>query len=140
MKKVWGEAYRVSTVCIDSYENSVPQGRLYNPHLAEGRVFSSLVQFLTEMEALLEDMNFPQSFTVARDFGAPVQKSAKFAPGAEELLQGKLATFNIRIMFRQNSSWQGSVTWQETNQEQVFRSVLELIFILDGALKKSAQV
>ena len=34
----------------------------------------------------------------------------------------------------QDASWQGSVTWLEQGQEESFRSVLELILLLDSAL------
>ncbi|MCI9263720.1 MAG: hypothetical protein HFF06_04025 [Oscillospiraceae bacterium] len=47
---------------------------------------------------------------------------------------GELATFDIRILFRQNSSWQGSVLWQEGDREESFRSVLELVLLMDSAM------
>ena len=37
----------------------------------------------------------------------------------------------MRIMFRQNSSWQGTVTWVDGKMEESFRSVLELIILMD---------
>ena len=49
--------------------------------------------------------------------------------------RGNLATFAVRIMFRRNSSWQGSVTWMEGDQQENFRSVLELLLLIDSALK-----
>ena len=49
-------------------------------------------------------------------------------------MTGKLATFALRILFRQNASWQGSVTWLEGGQEQSFRSVLELVMLFSNAL------
>ena len=48
---------------------------------------------------------------------------------------GAVATFSMRILFRQNSSWQGSLTWIEGNQEEYFRSVLELIVLMENALR-----
>ena len=48
--------------------------------------------------------------------------------------KGKKATFLIRILFRQHASWQGSVTWLEGGGEQTFRSVMELIHLMDSAL------
>ncbi|MBQ3122632.1 MAG: hypothetical protein IJC14_00585 [Firmicutes bacterium] len=52
----------------------------------------------------------------------------------ERKKSGKLATFNIKILFRQNASWQGLCGWLEGKQEQSFRSVLELFFLLHSAL------
>ncbi|MBQ3147093.1 MAG: hypothetical protein IJB91_05120 [Oscillospiraceae bacterium] len=48
---------------------------------------------------------------------------------------GDLATFAVKILFRQNASWQGSVTWLEGKREQSFRSVLELILLMSTALE-----
>jgi hypothetical protein len=50
-----------------------------------------------------------------------------------------MATFFVRIIFRQNASWQGSVLWLEGQREQRFRSALELIFLLDNALRSAAE-
>ena len=39
-------------------------------------------------------------------------------------------------MDQQNATWQGSVTWVDEQREQYFRSTLELLKLIDGALKK----
>lgn len=43
-------------------------------------------------------------------------------------------TFVIKIVDKQNATWQGSVNWVEGKQEKSFRSALELIKLIDGAL------
>lgn len=48
-------------------------------------------------------------------------------------------TFIIRVQYRQNASWQGSVQWVEGGKEQHFRSALELIKLMDEALEKAEQ-
>lgn len=131
--KAWGNEYRQTTVCVDSYQDSIFTGRLYNPYLHEGKEFRSMVQFLSALEETLDAMNFPQSFTSMRTFAAPPKWEP--APVDWEELTGDLATFTIRILFRQNASWQGSVSWLEGGQEESFRSALELIFLMDSALK-----
>lgn len=129
----WGNEYRLTTVCIDSYDNGELKGRFYNPHLGEGKSFRSLVQFLKEMEELLDDMNFPQSFTASRSFASPPEHKRGSPPGNQSR-HGDLATFAVRVIFRQNASWQGSVTWLGQGKEQSFRSVLELVLLMDSAL------
>ena len=47
---------------------------------------------------------------------------------------GDMGTFVIRVQHRQHSSWQGRVTWLEEDKSVYFRSALELIKIIDGAL------
>ena len=64
--------------------------------------------------------------------------AAPMEPGRqpeESIQEGKVATFSLKILFRQNSSWQGAVSWMEGGRSQNFRSVLELIFLMDSALR-----
>lgn len=131
--KAWGNAYRTTVVCVDSYDGQVLQGRLHNP-FGPAESFHSTIDFLMRMEDLLDSMKFPQSFTAARSLLKPPAKPVAAASdsGPEE---GKLATFAVRVLFRQNASWQGSVTWLETGVEESFRSVLELLMMMDGALR-----
>lgn len=46
----------------------------------------------------------------------------------------KTDTFLIKIIDQQNGTWQGSVTWIEEQREQQFRSALELLKLIDGAI------
>ena len=43
-------------------------------------------------------------------------------------------TFVIKILDRQNATWQGNVTWIEEHKVQNFRSALELLKLIDEAL------
>ena len=95
--------------------------------------FESLTQFLQGMETILDNMDFPRAFQTVRTF-APLP-NGNLPPGEEVSRTGKQATFAIRILFRQNASWQGSVTWLEGKSEQSFRSALELILLMSTALE-----
>ena len=130
--KAWGEEYRTTIVCIDTYEEHRLSGRYYNPYFPEGKAFHSLTHFLLEMEQTLNSMEFPRSYTATRYFAAPPECST--GPPQSDVLTGAKATFALRILFRQNASWQGSVTWLVGKREQSFRSVLELVLLMDSAL------
>ena len=54
----------------------------------------------------------------------------------EELLMkhGDLGSFIIRVQHRQNSSWQGRITWMEKNQTMYFRSAWEMMKLIESAL------
>ena len=135
---MWGNAYRATTVCVDTYHHRVLSGRLYNPALpAEGLRFESLVEFLLAMEDLLNETHFPQSFTAVRSFRTSSQRAA--VPAGEQTATGRLATFTVSVLFRQNTSWQGSVSWLETGREESFRSVLELVLLMNSALETSGE-
>ena len=54
----------------------------------------------------------------------------------DELLSkhGDLGTFNLRVQHRQNSTWQGRITWVNENKTLQFRSVWELTKLIEEAL------
>lgn len=134
-KKIRSEEYRSTVVCIDSYENDIPKGCFFHPYIETGQSFSSLTQFLRSMEQVLDRIDFPASFSAIRSFAAAPPSHAP--PANVQYRPGKLSTFSIRILFRQNASWQGSIHWLEGQQEQSFRSVLELVFLIHSALTQS---
>ena len=114
-ERIRGNEYRTTVVCVDSYHQGIPVGRFYNPSCKEGKSFESLSQLLVRME----------------DIGT------EGTSGQGQKQSGQLATFAVRVLFRQNASWQGEVTWLEGKREESFRSVLELILLMDGALQES---
>lgn len=56
--------------------------------------------------------------------------------GEEELLRrhGDLGTFIVRVQQRQNSSWQGRITWSDRNETVNFRSAWEMVRLIADAL------
>ena len=133
VRQIWPGENRKLTVCVDSYAGGVLKGRFYNA-CREMERFESLMQLLVGVEAALEDQQGPQSYTVLRRFSetVPVSDGAVAFGGVQK---GTAATFEIQILFRQHSSWQGVVIWKEGKQEQSFRSVLELLMLIDSALR-----
>ena len=134
-ERAWGNEFRTTKVCVDSYANGEMKGRFYNSHREEGVHFQSLTQFLVKVEQMINEMDFPQSFTAARTFAAFPEQTWE-RPSQDEPPDSLLATFAVQVLFRQNASWQGSVTWLNKGKEQTFRSVLELIFLIDSALSE----
>ena len=49
-------------------------------------------------------------------------------------------TFVVKILNRQNATWQGTVTWMEEQKVQSFRSALELLKMIDGALDSKLEI
>jgi hypothetical protein len=131
-----GNEYRTTIVCVDDYTEEILSGRLYNPYFHEVESFHGVMSFLLKMEDLLDRMHLPQSFTSARSFGSQTEAEAD-RETADAARDGKCATFAVRVRFRQNASWQGSVTWLDKNREESFRSALELLLLIHSALGKS---
>jgi len=81
---------------------------------------------------------------MSEDFVLELEHIRKEYPGVValkdvtlQLRRGEQATFEMQIIFRQHTSWQGVITWLEEKMEQSFRSVLELILLMDSALRKA---
>ena len=52
--------------------------------------------------------------------------------------KGGKGTFVVQIQYRQHATWQGKVLWAEKNETVPFRSALELLKLIDGALDEAA--
>ena len=133
VEQFWVGEERNITVCVDSYDNGVFRGRFYNACHNAG-TFDSLSQFLVKTEALLEMIQSPQAYTTHRTFSALLRPVAD-AQHPPFFRRGVQATFELKILFRQHSSWQGMIKWKDRGTEQYFRSVLELVFLVDSALR-----
>lgn len=128
--------YHDSVVCIDDCADGVYTGRLINLGLPEPIKFHGVMQFLLEMEKLLDDMRFPEPFVQTRNFALTAGSPANTE---QDTAYGHLATFNLRVLFRQNASWQGSVQWLEGRQEESFRSVLELLLLMNSTMEQNSE-
>ena len=112
--------YSHAILCVDAVENTVPKGRYYYGDLTEEYKLHSMDQFLLETDALMR--------------GAASATPATPRDTGDILLNGKIATFKIRILYRHNNDWQGSIMWLETCHEVHFRSTRELLSIIHQAL------
>lgn len=131
--QVYHDAYRTTMICIDSYDQQILKGRMYNAYWENGIEFVGVMDLLRKMEKMLEQINTPQAFSAKRSFSPNmVERPTLYTD--QNKRSGQIATFMIRLLFRQNASWQGSVTWCEGRMEESFRSVLELLLLMDSAL------
>ena len=130
--------YHSIMVCVDGYDQHILRGRLYNPFLQGAMHFTGLMEFLLAVEHLLDEMNFPQPFAQVRSFRP--QEKARGEIRRDNLEQrGEKGTFVMKVIFRQNASWQGTVLWLEANREESFRSVLEFALLLNSALDEKGE-
>lgn len=128
---------KVSIIRVTSYESKIIQGILSNPFFGEEKPFYGMIQLILLLEALQDDLNYPEQGMRSRSFSKsdkldpppPGDDPANTEPGVPAL-----ATFKTSVYFRQNASWQGSIFWEEEQSTANFRSVLELIKLIDDAL------
>lgn len=138
-------APNLCTLCVDAWTEGNSTGRLYNYYSSDPQRFVSQYDALKKIDDLCDRLNYPQAAEQPRSFvrGAavmPVQrKKVEKCMSKDKLLEprGKMATFVVHVMYRQNATWQGSVTWAEKDQKANFRSALELIKLMDSAVEST---
>lgn len=129
-------------LCVDRAEGHRFSGRFYHAYSREAVAFTNMDSAIFELEHFYDSLNFPHPTTDSRSFREESRKKGqekqerKRAMKDEELLNkhGDLGTFIIRVQHRQNSSWQGRITWMDKNKTVYFRSIWEMIKLVAGAL------
>lgn len=151
-------------LCVDRIGGNQFTGRLYHAYSRETVEVKEIGHLLFELERFFNSINFPHVSTNERSFREagkePRRAGKQQTPGEksgreegtmmkgeekmekimsdEELLKkhGDLGTFIIRVQQRQNSSWQGRITWMDKDETIYFRSVWEMIKLIASALDK----
>ena len=135
--KVVPEDIRTSMIRIYSYQDKNPQGTFYNRYYGEEIAFGNLTRLLLLMEDMMDQMDCPQASVRSRRF-CKRPKTPERASIEQEMLpkpnQEAIATFKVKVLFRQGASWQGKLSWTEGEKEESFRSALELVKLMDSAL------
>ena len=126
---------KTSLLHISGYENQNLRGSWFNFCFEQERPFYSTTELLLQIEEHLDQLHFPQKAMNERFFRQPAAVRP-FAAAQVPAPVKYLASFKINVLFRQNASWQGSLVWLEQNAEAQFRSVLELIKLIDSALEQ----
>ncbi len=136
-------------ICIDEYNSGEMKGRIFSSVHDEPETFNSVITLVKTIDRIFDEGEYPQATMRCRGFnksGADTSAKGGSASGkaipdpsktlsAKPNVKGKKATFSVRVMFRQNASWQGTLCWLEKNREESFRSVLELMMLIDSAFE-----
>ncbi len=136
-------------LCVDEIEGIFAKGRLFSAYLQCEHPFSCFEDIIHLSELIFDLNSFPQSSFGKRYFRSSseklkikredIMKNLQIID-EKQLKRGEKGTFVVRVMFRQNATWQGTVSWVEGNKTQHFRSMLELIHLLEDALGTEAIV
>lgn len=128
---------RTNHIGVDTYADKRMVGRFWCDETAQ-TPFASAIEMLELMRETVERAGFPDAYDRIKTFAEP-----RKTPDREGRLQdtdfreGELATFAVKVLFRQNSSWQGIIIWLEGQREESFRSVYEMLMLMDSALEAS---
>ncbi len=142
-------------ICIEDNKNADYQGLLYHQYADDPIEFNGTADMMMKMEALFDEWDFPQRGLAARRFDKKNRdeyKRKKVNPDDDRLQieiisekhgvrnvqnkKGKLGTFVVQVVYRQDASWQGHVIYQEANEKMDFASALELVRIIDRSVTK----
>ena len=133
---------------IRLYELGLMQGFLYSQYLDEPFEFYSFVQMIGKMDEIFDSKQFPQAYMSPRTFSGKSRSERSAELKKNDLTNGdrrrfetrgveseaSVCSFKISVKFRQNATWQGNLVWVEKNLSQDFRSVLEMLELMDEAL------
>lgn len=132
-------AKNVMTIRVRSYENGCIKGVFTSSENLDEIEFCGAIPLILAMENVMDITNTPQRGEESRSFAQAGQRHEPFPELQKRLPHIKgplLGTFQIHVLFRQNATWQGRMVWVEKNMEASFRSVLELLRLLDSALSE----
>ena len=128
-------------ICIRAYREGEFEGELWHSYSTEPVPFRNIDQMTQSMERLYDWLKFPHPGTNSRSFGEEKRSwygtHERTKVMSDENLLGKhgdIGTFIVRVQHRQNSSWQGRITWMEEDKTINFRSVWELIKLMESAV------
>jgi len=129
---------------IQAYEQGNIIGKLYSKYMEAPYVFLDLFQMIHKMEEIFDAYGFPQAFLSPRTFKGGKGGIKKITVERNDTMSQEIntseettkCTFEITVRFRQNATWQGQILWAEKNVKQNFRSVLEMLKLMDEALNE----
>ena len=142
-------------ICIDTNVGGRETGRLYSCYSREPAAFDDPYQLLLMMDEVMESINYPQASVALRDYSTRGEGKRREKQTEEtghrdradrrrkvpdkvmeqtELLdfRGGIATYAVRIQYRQYATWQGELVWLEKNLARGFNSELEMLKLMDN--------
>lgn len=126
-------------ISVDSYDDKIVKGRFWYGREGNETRFTGLMQLLLLTEKALGEQKRPAEDRCKSFVRPDPAQTAQEDIQPTDPTRGALETFRMRVLFRQNTSWQGILTWMEAKQEESFRSVLELSILLDSALTYASE-
>lgn len=128
--------------CIDRACDHEVGGRVFSQRFLHPVDFTDLGNLVLFLEDVFDYQNYPQAFQSTRiivesksDLSlAAEEPGAGMTPPVVRAAHGSVATFDVLVVSRRSSSWQGSVDWLDGSERQEFSSYLELMHLINDRL------
>lgn len=132
------------SICINRKNGVDYEGEIWEEYDTEPKHFTSMLEAVRHIDDFLDELNFPQRAMAPRSFTKASTVETQRGRHRErvkkmdnlEAKNGEEGTFIVQIKYRQNATWQGQVVWAEQNRKEYFRSALELLRLIDGAMSE----
>lgn len=129
-------------VCVQHVDQHEFSGVFHHAYDRDPVPFSSEVELLIRLDEFFDSLKFPFSATSSRNFIRHANTPTDMITEEDRVMEdkdilmnhGEVGTFIIRVQQRQNSSWQGRITWVDEDKTVYFRSVWEMMKLIDEAL------
>ncbi len=125
----YGLGKKMCEVAVRNYEDHNMSGDVSHPAVEDRRTFYNefeLREKIVEMIDPLPENTRDHSVIIPRSFHV---ENGNYGP----------ATFVVRVLFRRNATWQGTIGWKEKRCQVSFRSFMELLLLMHEAVARSGQ-
>ena len=128
--------------CVDGVEQQTLSGRVFSQRFIHPLKFGDMGSLCLYLEDVFDQQNFPQAFQQSRtivscnsdmSIVAP-EPGEGMTPAVVRAARGAVATFEVLVVSRRSSTWQGSVDWLDGSDRQEFVSYLELMRMIEDRL------
>ena len=131
------------TVCVDRCGTDL-SGEAWHCYAEDPITYEGVDSLTLQLDRLFDRLGMPQHESWFRSFSKVRRNDLmpEIGPLPKKLLdqqkvlekRGLLATFALHVQHRKNSTWQGTILWVETGRWFSFRSVLELMKVMDRVI------
>ena len=125
--------------CINHACDHEVAGKVFSQRFLHPVEFTDLGNLVLFLEKVFDFQNYPQAFQSTRTIvenKSDLTQVAKdpgdgLTPSVVRAARGNAATFDVLVVSRRSSSWQGTVDWLDSGERQEFSSYLELLHLID---------
>lgn len=125
----YGLGKKMCEVAVRNYEDHNMSGDVSHPAVEDRRTFYNEFELREKIAEMIDPL--PEN---ARDHSVIIPRSFHVENG-----NYGPATFVVRVLFRRNATWQGTIGWKEKRCQVSFRSFMELLLLMHEAVARSGQ-